>query len=266
MSVTVVTTSTLQKMKQQGEKIACLTAYDYSFSVLLDKAGMDIILIGDSLGMVMQGHETPLPVTLEDCAYHTSCVARGAERAMLMGDLPFGTFQLSKEQAFESAVKLMQAGANIIKLEGGKPMAETIEFMVQRGVPVCAHIGLTPQSVHQFGGFKVQGRGEAAKQVLQDAKIVQESGASAIVLEAMPEHLATQISQQLTIPTIGIGAGANCDGQVLVLQDMLGLYPHKSPKFCKNFMQEAASVSEAIELYVAEVKAGKFPAKEHSFS
>ena len=262
MSVTV---STLQKMKQEGEKITCLTAYDYSFSAILDNAGVEIILVGDSLGMVMQGHDTPLPVTLDDCAYHTACVAKGAERAMVMGDLPFGTFQLSKEQAFESAVTLMQAGAHIVKLEGGRAMAETIEFIVQRGIPVCAHIGLTPQSVHQFGGFKVQGRGDAAKLVLDDAKMIQESGASAVVLEAMPQDLAAKISKQLTIPTIGIGAGVDCDGQVLVLQDMIGLYPRKSPKFCKNFMQQANSIAEAIELYVSEVKSGKFPGKEHSF-
>lgn len=261
-----VTTSSLLKMKQEGERITCLTAYDYSFAALLDNAGVDILLVGDSLGMVMQGHETPLPVTIEDCAYHTSCVARGAQRAMIMGDLPFGTFQLSKEQAFENSVKLMQAGAHIIKLEGGVAMAETIEFIVQRGIPVCAHIGLTPQSVHQLGGFKVQGRGDAAKQVMEDAKVIEQSGASAVVLEAMPQDLASKISKQLTIPTIGIGAGVNCDGQVLVLQDMLGLYPRKSPKFCKNFMQEADSVAGAIELYVKEVKEDKFPADEHSFN
>ena len=263
MSVTV---TTMQKMKEEGDKITWLTAYDYSFASLVDQAGVDAILVGDSLGMVMQGHDTPIPVTIEDSAYHTACVARGAKNAMIVGDLPFGSYQLSKEQAYENAVKLMQAGAHTIKLEGSELQIETIQFLAERGIEVCAHIGLTPQSVHQLGGFKVQGRGDAAQRLIEDAIAVEKAGAFAVVLEAVPMSLAAQITEKLTIPTIGIGAGVDCDGQVLVLQDMIGIYPKKSPKFCKNFMQDAESISGAVEQYVSEVKDGVFPAKEHSFS
>lgn len=260
-----VSVTTMRKMKQANDKITWLTAYDYSFASLLDGAGIDAILVGDSLGMVMQGHATPVPVTIEDAAYHTACVARGASNCMIVGDLPFGSYQVSKEQAYESAVKLMQAGAHTIKLEGGELQVETIKFLVDRGIAVCAHIGLTPQSVHQLGGFKVQGRGEAAKQLLEDALGVEQAGAFAVVLEAVPAALAQQISQRLSIPTIGIGAGVDCDGQVLVLQDMIGIYPKKSPKFCKNFMLGEESIEGAIKRYIAEVKAGEFPTIEHSF-
>lgn len=263
MSVTV---TTLSKMKQAGDKITWITAYDYSFGALVDAAGIDAILVGDSLGMVIQGHETPVPVTIEDSVYHTQCVARGAKNAMIVGDLPFGSYQVSKEQAYENAVKLMRAGAHTVKLEGGELQVETIKFLVERGIAVCAHIGLTPQSVHQLGGFKVQGRGDAAARLIEDALAVERAGAFGVVLEAVPQSLASEISEKVSIPTIGIGAGPNCDGQVLVLQDMLDIYPKKSPKFSKNYMQGASSIADAIENYVAEVKGGVFPAEEHSFN
>jgi 3-methyl-2-oxobutanoate hydroxymethyltransferase len=261
-----VTVTTLRKMKEQGDKITWLTAYDYSFAALVDKAGVDAILVGDSLGMTMQGHETPIPVTMEHSVYHTECVARGVERCMVVGDLPFGSYQLSKQQAYENATRLMQAGAHIVKLEGGELQVETIQFLAERGIAVCAHIGLTPQSVHALGGFKVQGRGEQAERLMQDAIQVEQAGACAVVLEAIPRDLAKQVSDKLSIPTIGIGAGKDCDGQVLVLQDMIGIYPKKSPKFCKNFMQGANSIQQAVENYVSEVKSGTFPAQEHTFS
>ncbi len=262
MSVTV---TTLKKMKDAGDKITWLTAYDYSFAHLVDDAGVDAILVGDSLGMVMQGHETPVPVTMEDSIYHTQCVARGSSNSMIVGDLPFGSYQVSKEQAYENAVRLMQAGAHTIKLEGGELQVETIKFLVERGIAVCAHIGLTPQSVHQLGGFKIQGRGAAAKQLLEDAIGVEQAGAFGVVLEAIPQDLAAEITERLSIPTIGIGAGPKCDGQVLVLQDMLGVYPKKSPKFSKNYMDSADTIKGAVQNYVSEVKAGTFPAAEHSF-
>jgi 3-methyl-2-oxobutanoate hydroxymethyltransferase len=260
-----VNVNTLKKMKDESDKITWLTAYDYSFASLIDKAGVDAILVGDSLGMVMQGHATPVPVTIEDSCYHTECVARGVENALIVGDLPFGSYQLSKEQAYENAVHLMQAGAHVIKLEGGELQVETIRFLTERGIAVCAHIGLTPQSVHKLGGFKVQGRGDSAQVLIEDAKGVQAAGAFAVVLEAVPQTLAATITELLDIPTIGIGAGPSCDGQVLVLQDMIGVYPKRSPKFCKNFMQDAISIGGAIEQYIADVKSGEFPAQEHSF-
>lgn len=260
-----VTVNTFDKMKNAGDKITWLTAYDYSFASLLDAAGIDAILVGDSLGMVMQGHATPVPVTIEESAYHTACVARGVNHAMVVGDLPFGSYQVSKEQAYENAVILMQAGAHVIKLEGGELQNDTIRFLTERGIAVCAHIGLTPQSVHKLGGFKVQGRGDDAQRLLDDALGVQQAGADAVVLEAVPRALAAEITEKLDIATIGIGAGPQCDGQVLVLQDMIGIYPNKSPKFSRNFMLGASSVRDAIEHYVAAVKEGSFPAEEHCF-
>ena len=263
MSVNV---NTLKKMKQASDKITCLTAYDYSFAALIDKAGIDTILVGDSLGMVIQGHPTPVPVTIEDSCYHTQCVARGVNNALLIGDLPFGSYQLSKEQAYANAVKLMQAGAHVIKLEGGDLQVDTITFLTERGIAVCAHIGLTPQSVHKLGGFKVQGRGDDAKRLMEDAISVEKAGAFAVVLEAVPQILAGEITASLDIPTIGIGAGPKCDGQVLVLQDMLGIYPKPSPKFSKNFMHGADSIFAAVEEFIKQVKDGSFPSTQHSFS
>lgn len=261
-----VTIATLQEMKRSGEKIACLTAYDFSFAALLDRAGMDLIMIGDSLGMVMQGHDSTLPVTMEDMIYHTACVAHGATRALIIGDMPFMSYQANREEALINAGRLMRSGAHVVKLEGGEPMADTVNFIVERGIPVCGHIGLTPQSVHQLGGYRVQGKTmEAAEQLRHDAKLLEQAGASLIVMEAVPAGLAKQITQSLTIPTIGIGAGVDTDAQILVLQDMLGLYPHQSPKFSKNFMQGAESIEAAIKAYIAAVKAKTFPGVEHSY-
>ncbi len=262
-----VTLTTISEMKRRGEKITCLTAYDYSFASLLDNAGIDMIMVGDSLGMVMQGHDSTLPVSVADMVYHARCVARGAKRALIIVDLPFMSYQQSPAHAFASAGRLMQkGGAQVVKLEGGEPMADTVRFLVERGVPVCAHLGLTPQSVHQLGGYRVQGReAAAAEKIRHDAKILQEAGASLLVLEAVPSELAKTISSDLEIPTIGIGAGPDCDGQVLVLQDMLGIYPRPSPKFSKNFMQDAASIEAAVKSYIAAVKSGAFPGPEHSF-
>ena len=254
-------------MKRRGEKITCLTAYDYSFAALLDRAGVDMIMVGDSLGMVMQGNETTLPVSLAEMVYHCRCVARGTARALLIGDLPFLSYQESPQRALASAGRLMQrGGAQVVKLEGGEPMAETVRFLTERGIPVCAHLGLTPQSVHQLGGYRVQGReAAAAERIRHDAKALQQAGAGLIVLEAIPAELAKSITADLEIPTIGIGAGPDCDGQVLVLHDMLGIYPRPSPKFSRNFMQGAASIEDAVKRYIDAVKSGEFPGPEHSF-
>jgi 3-methyl-2-oxobutanoate hydroxymethyltransferase len=244
-----VTLTTIREMKRRGEKITCLTAYDYSFASLLDTAGIDMIMVGDSLGMVMQGHDSTLPVSVADMVYHARCVARGTKRALIIVDMPFMSYQQSPAHAFASAGRLMQkGGAQVVKLEGGE------------------HLGLTPQSVHQLGGYRVQGReAAAADKIRHDAKVLQEAGASLLVLEAVPSELAKAITSDLEIPTIGIGAGPDCDGQVLVLQDMLGIYPRPSPKFSKNFMQGAASVEAAVKSYIEAVKSGTFPGTEHSF-
>lgn len=260
-----VTLSTLQKMQAQGEKIAVLTGYDASFARAMDEAGVDVILVGDSLGMVVQGQASTLPVKLPEMSYHTRCVARGATRAFIVSDLPFATYQQSPEQAFASAAKLMSAGAHMVKLEGGAVMLDTVQFLTSRGIPVCAHLGLLPQSVNQLGGYKVQGRDlDAAQQLKTDALALQHAGAGLLVLEAIPSALANEVTAALTIPTIGIGAGADCSGQVLVLYDMLGLYPHP-PKFSKNFMQDAGSIPAALSAYVQAVKSGAFPSAEHGF-
>ncbi len=261
-----ITLSTLHKMTQDGDKITMLTCYDASFAALLETAGVETLLIGDSLGNVLQGHETTLPVTLRDIVYHTACVARGAKRAFIIGDMPFGTFQLSPPETFRNAAEIIAAGAQMVKLEGGAAMAETVQYLVARGVPVCGHLGLTPQSVHQLGGYKVQGRQQSdAERLIEDAKLIEEAGAGMLVLEAIPSSLAKQVSDVLTIPTIGIGAGVDCDGQVLVLHDMLDVFPGKKAKFVKNFMQGTGSIQAAVERYVKEVKAKTFPDREHSF-
>jgi len=253
-------------MAQDGDRITMLTCYDASFAALLDAAGVDTLLIGDSLGMVLQGHDTTLPVTLRDVIYHTACVARGSRRAFVIADMPFGTFQLSPAQTFENAAQLMAAGAQMVKIEGGEPMAETIAFLTARGVPVCGHLGLTPQSVHQFGGYRVQGKTESqAQRLIAEAKMLQDAGAGMLVLELIPAALAQEVTAQLTMPTIGIGAGVHCSGQVLVLHDMLDVFPGKKAKFVKNFLRGAGSIQGAIEAYVKEVKAGTYPGPEHSF-
>ena len=260
------TLSTLQTMHSKGEKIAVLTCYDATFAQVLENAGVDVLLVGDSLGMVLQGHTSTLPVTLNDIAYHTTCVARGAKQAFIVADMPFGTSQVSPEKTFEHAARLMAAGAHMVKLEGGEIMVDTIKFLTQRGIPVFAHIGLTPQSVNQLGGYRVQGKDDkAAQQLLHDARAVEQAGAGMLLLEAIPASLGAEITANAGIPTIGIGAGADCSGQVLVLHDMLDIYPGKKARFVKNFLQGASSISDAIARYVAEVKSGAFPAKEHSF-
>jgi 3-methyl-2-oxobutanoate hydroxymethyltransferase len=261
-----ITVFTLKEMKAAGEKIACLTAYDYSFASLLDRVGVELVMIGDSLGMVMQGHDSTLPVTMEQAVYHTECVARGVQRALIVADLPFMSYQTSREQAVGNAGRLMQAGAHVVKLEGGEAMADTVRFIVERGIPVCGHIGLTPQSVNQLGGYRVQGKtDDAAQRLRRDAKLLEQAGASHVVLEAVPAALAKQITQDLSVPTIGIGAGVDTDAQILVLHDMLGLYPRPSPKFSKNFMQGAGSLDAAIKAYVTAVKTRTFPGPEHSY-
>lgn len=261
-----VTIPRLQAMRDAGDKIAMLTAYDSSFAALLDYCGVEMILVGDSLGNVMQGQQTTLPVTLEHMAYHTECVARGNQTALLVTDLPFGTYP-TPEKAFESAATLMRAGAQMVKLEGGVWLAPTIKFLVERSIPVCAHIGLTPQSVHAFGGFKVQGRGdEAAAQLKADALAVQDAGAQLVVMEAIPAALAGEVTRLLAIPTIGIGAGLECSGQVLVMHDMLGVFPGHRPKFVRNFMDGQATIDGAVAAYVAAVKDGTFPGPEHTFA
>ena len=260
------TLNTLQAMRDKGEKIAALTCYDASFATLLENNGVDVLLVGDSLGMVLQGHETTLPVTLADMVYHTACVARGSKQAFIVADMPFGTFQVSPQEAFIHAEKLMVAGAQMVKLEGGMVMADTIEFLTQRGIPVCGHIGLTPQSVNQLGGYRVQGKSDKdAQKLLEDALAVEQAGANMIVLETIPSLLAAEITAAVSIPTIGIGAGTQCSGQVLVLHDMLDIYPGRKARFVKNFMQDADSIAEAVTHYVREVKAEKFPGAEHGF-
>ena len=256
----------LQKLRDEGTKIAVLTCYDSSFAAALDAAGVDSLLIGDSLGMVLQGHDTTLPVTLAEMAYHTRCVARGSQRAFLITDMPFGSYQESPAQAFRSAAELMAAGAQMVKLEGGAEFAETVRFLTARGVPVCAHLGLTPQSVHAFGGYRVQGKGADAEQrLLEDAAELEGAGAGMIVLEAIPAKLGAQVTKRLRIPTIGIGAGPDCSGQVLVLHDMLDVFPGKKARFVRNFMRGASSIPDAVERYVRAVKDGSFPTAEHSF-
>ncbi|MCC7082590.1 MAG: 3-methyl-2-oxobutanoate hydroxymethyltransferase [Burkholderiales bacterium] len=261
-----VTLAALQKMVQDGSPIAMLTCYDASFASLLEHAGADTLLIGDSLGNVIQGHESTLPVTLDDMVYHTRCVARGSRKALIVADMPFGTFQLGPAQAFENAVRLMAAGAQMVKLEGGAVMVETVAFLTSRGVPVCGHLGLTPQSVHQLGGYRVQGRDEAAaRQLVADAEALSEAGAGMIVLEAIPAKLAAETTKRAKALTIGIGAGPDCDGQVLVLHDMLDVYPGKKARFVKNFMSGAESIQQAVQAYVQQVKTRAFPGPEHSF-
>ncbi len=257
----------LLRMKAAGEKIAMLTCYDASFAALCDASGVDSLLVGDSLGMVLQGHSSTLPVTMEQMVYHTECVARGTTRAWIVADMPFASYQEGKEQAFRNAARLMAAGAHMVKLEGGAWLAQTVSFLVERGIPVCGHIGLTPQSVHQLGGYKVQGRDEqGAARLASDAQALQEAGASLLVFEMVPGELAGHISRQLsTTATIGIGAGKDTDGQVLVLHDMLGVYPGRKARFVKNFMAGSAGIGDALHAYVLAVKEGSFPAPEHCY-
>ena len=262
-----ITLTTLQGMKQSGEKIAMLTCYDATFTHTACQAGVDVLLVGDSLGMVLQGNDSTLPVSIEDMVYHTRAVKRGNSNALILSDMPFMAYA-SIEQTYASCAALMQAGAHMVKLEGAGWLAEPIRLLAERGVPVCAHLGLTPQSVNLFGGFKVQGRQESqARQLRADAMALEQAGAAMLLLECVPSSLATEISQSVKIPVIGIGAGVDTDGQVLVLHDMLGLsFGHRTPRFVKNFMQDQTSIQAAIAAYVQAVKDKSFPAKEHGFS
>jgi 3-methyl-2-oxobutanoate hydroxymethyltransferase len=262
-----VTLHSLAKMRAEGRKIAMLTCYDASFAALLERNGVDVLLVGDSLGNVLQGHTSTLPVTLEQMVYHTECVARGCKRPLIITDLPFGSYQETPEQAMRSAAALMAAGAHMVKLEGGAYMAETVRFLVERGVPVCAHLGLTPQSVNTLGGYRVQGKTEeSAKQLTMDAVALEQAGAALVVLEMVPAKLAADLTKRLSsMATIGIGAGKDCDGQVLVLHDMLGIFPGKTARFVRNFMQGSPDIDAAIAAYVAAVQDGSFPAAEHTY-
>ena len=260
-----VTIHTLATLRAAGEKISMLTCYDASFASLMDRCGVEILLIGDSLGMVCNGHNSTLPVTVAELAYHTASVARGAKSAMIMADLPFGAYG-TIETAYANAVILMQAGAHMIKIEGGAWLADTVRFLTERGIPICAHIGLTPQSVHQLGGYKVQGKStESATELKNDALALQNAGAAIVLMEAMPSQLGKEVTEMLTIPTIGIGAGPDCSGQVLVMHDMLGVFPGRKARFVRNFMDGAASIDDAVTGYVRAVKDGSFPAMEHCF-
>ena len=263
MSDDNVTTATFAEMRESGEKITMLTAYDWPTARLVDSGGVDAILVGDSLSMVVQGNDTSLPITVDEMIYHTRMVARGAERAMVIADMPFMSYEVNTEEAVRNAGRyLKEGGAEAVKLEGGRSAADAIEAIVRADIPVMAHIGLTPQSVHKFGGYKVQRQEE---RLLKDAKAVQEAGAFSVVLECIPTPIATKITEELDIPTIGIGAGPECSGQVLVLNDMLGLFEKFTPKFVKQYAECGKVIKEAISDYCREVKDGEFPGPEHQF-
>jgi 3-methyl-2-oxobutanoate hydroxymethyltransferase len=256
----------LQELARTGEKLVMITCYDASFARISEAAGAEMLLIGDSLGMVIQGHDSTLPVSLDDTEYHVRCVARGSQRALVIADMPFGSFQESPAIAFRNAVRLMAAGAGMVKIEGGAAMVETTRYLVERGVPVCAHIGLTPQSVHTLGGYRVQGKtDDAVDRLLADARALEAAGAAIVLMEAMPAAAAKRVAEALEVPTIGIGAGPDVSGQVLVNYDMLGIYPGRKARFVRNFMEGAPSVGAAIEAYVKAVKDRSFPGPEHCF-
>nr|VFJ78706.1 MAG: 3-methyl-2-oxobutanoate hydroxymethyltransferase [Candidatus Kentron sp. FW] len=260
-----ITTISLQKMKQAGEKLVSLTAYDATFAGILEDAGVEVILVGDSLGMVIQGRETTVPVTMDDMAYHAGLVARACRRALVMVDMPFMSFA-TPEEALHNAARLMREGGHMVKLEGGSHQADIVHRLTMEGIPVCAHIGLRPQSIHKMGGYLVQGRGdEAARAMIDDAHALEQAGADILLLECVPSELAREITQSARVPVIGIGAGYHCDGQILVLYDMLGITRGRIPKFVKNFLTEGHDVSGAIRAYVRAVKAVEFPGPEHEF-
>ena len=262
MKTTTITN--LNAMKADGEKFAVITAYDYTFSRLIETAGIEVTLVGDSLGNVIQGRDSTIPVTLDEMAYHTEIVKRGNSRTLLRTDMPFMSYA-TENQALDNAAILMQAGAQMVKLEGGEWLAETIYMLTERGIPVCGHVGLTPQSVHKLGGYKVQGKDEeAAQQMIDEAAILEEAGADLLVVECVPSSLGRDLSAALTIPVIGIGAGPDTDAQVLVLQDMLGI-SQRLPKFSKNFLEQTDSIQDAIIAYGNDVRSGAFPAPEHCF-
>jgi len=262
-----ITVPHIFKMKHRGEKITCLTAYDYSFARILDEAGVEMLLVGDSLGCVVQGGANTLAVTMDEMIYHTRLVVRGRKRALVIGDMPFMSYQTGKDEALRNAGRFFkEAGAEAIKLEGGVAVQGSIRAIVDAGMPVMGHVGLTPQAVHQFGGYKIQGREKDRREaVLRDAVSVEEAGAFAVVLEGIPQDLAGEITERLTIPTIGIGAGMQCDGQVLVIHDMLGLFDDFVPKFVKRYADVKQSILGAVQEFVGDVKQRKFPAPEHSF-
>ena len=262
-----VTTTTVAKMKREGEKIAMITAYDYTMASLVDRAGIDLILVGDSAANVMAGYPTTLPITLDQMIYHTQCVVRGTERAMVIVDMPFGTCDGDELTALRSAVRLLkETGAAAVKIEGGKPMRSSIEKIIGAGIPVMGHLGLTPQSVNQLGGYGLRAKAkEEAERLIEDALMLQEIGCFAIVLEKVPAELAKEVSSRLTIPTIGIGAGAGCDGQVLVLQDMLGMNEGFTPKFLRKYAELAATINSAVGQYISDVKDGSFPSEAESY-
>jgi len=264
--VKAVTVVSLQKLKNEKQKFACLTAYDYCSAYAASSNGIDVILVGDSLGMVIQGHDSSLPVTVEDIAYHVRCVRRGNQGALLMADLPFMSYY-SETVSLESAATLMREGAQIVKLEGGAWLAQSTKLLVERGIPVCAHMGLTPQSINHLGGYRVQGRDpEQANAMIDEALILQDAGASILLLECVPIELGKRISETLSIPVIGIGAGMHTDGQIMVWHDMLGLYPGKPAKFVQNYLKgDVQGIQSAIANYAAEVKSGDFPDEDHSY-
>lgn len=266
----MITTQTLRELKHRGEKIAVVTAYDASFTQHIEQAGVDVVLVGDSLGMVVQGHDSTIPVTVDDMVYHTRLVARARKNALLIADLPYHSY-LTKEQALENSRRLInESGADMVKLEGGGEFVAITEHLIQHGIPVCGHLGLLPQSVEELGGYKVQGREQsAAEQMIEDAKALSKVGVEMIVLECIPRQLAKRIQDEVDIITIGIGAGLNCSGQVLVLYDLLGITPGKRPKFSKDFLvdlEAGKSITDAIKAYVKAVKKLEFPTEDHSFN
>lgn len=267
MSKKQVTTFALQTQKNKGEKIVMCTAYDATFASILDAAGIEVLLVGDSLGMVIQGHDTTLPVTLDHMIYHTAAVARGSKRAHIVGDLPFMSYRISQEQALTSATRMLQeGGAHSVKLEGGKDLAPTIVRIVAAGIPVMGHIGLTPQSVHAMGGFRIQGRDvEGARRIIEDARALEAAGCFALVLEGIPAEVAAEITSKLSIPTIGIGAGKHCDGQVLVCYDLLGMNNDFKPKFLKTYNNLREQITDSVSQFATEVREGEFPKEQHSF-
>lgn len=261
-----VTTLSLKTLKENGEKFSCITSYDATFATVADAAGIEVLLVGDSLGMVLQGQSSTLPVSVADMAYHTACVSRGARNALIMSDMPFNAMN-NLSESLHNAGRLMQAGAHIVKLEGDRWLSETIQELSHRGIPVCAHLGLTPQSVNKLGGYKVQGKqADKATRMIEDAKLLEQAGADLLLLECVPAALAEIITREVRVPVIGIGAGNVTDGQVLVMHDMLGITSGHRPKFVKNFMAGASSIQDAFQRYHQAVKSGEFPTAEHSFS
>jgi len=263
-----VTTQTLQEMKERGEKISMLTAYDYTMATIIDQAGIDVILVGDSASNVMAGYETTVPMTMDHMIYHASCVVRGAEKALVVADLPFMSYQVTTEEALRNAGRMMkEAGAHAVKLEGGKPVAKTVAKIVEAGIPVMGHLGLTPQSIYKFGTYKVRAKEEEeAHQLIKDAQKLEEAGCFALVLEKIPAKLAKEVNQELSIPTIGIGAGSHCDGQVLVTHDMLGLNKEFKPRFLRRYADMYTDMTESVQQYIADIKSGDFPNENEQYS